>query len=148
MPPPAFTDDDLARMFTYHAPRPDQVPRYEALRAAGLEMALSVRRHTPPSAEQTLAVRAIQQAVMLANAAIAIHEVEVHGAEDGLDQPVAAVRPSHVLSYGQRQEGGFGVKWVAYCGCGWEKGSHSTRGEAETSGAAHVRSFTPMPEPA
>ena len=44
---------------------------YEAIRAAGREFARVVVALTPPSADQTTAVRTIREAVMWANAAIA-----------------------------------------------------------------------------
>jgi hypothetical protein len=65
---------DLFKTFVYHAPHGDQARRYEELRAAGLRMALTVTELTPPSPEQTLALRDVQRAVMMANAAIAINE--------------------------------------------------------------------------
>uniref|UniRef100_A0A6H1ZBR5 Acb2/Tad1 hairpin domain-containing protein n=1 Tax=viral metagenome TaxID=1070528 RepID=A0A6H1ZBR5_9ZZZZ len=65
---------DLEAIFTYHAPRGTQVQRYPDIRDAGKRFAQTILDNTPGSAEQTLAVRAVQQAVMWANAAIAIHE--------------------------------------------------------------------------
>lgn len=69
----------LAKMedwFTYHRPFGDQGDRYELLRAAGGEFAKTILMLTPPSAEQTLALRDVQRAVMMANAAIALNEKE------------------------------------------------------------------------
>ena len=66
---------NLKNIFTYHAPSGSQVERYAELRAAALAYAETVVRLTPASAEQTLAIRSIQQASMMANAAIAINEV-------------------------------------------------------------------------
>lgn len=66
----------LDQIFTYHVPFGDQVERYVALREFGHRLALGITQLTPPSREQSLALTAVQQAVMWANAAIAINEKE------------------------------------------------------------------------
>jgi hypothetical protein len=65
---------DLERIFTYHPPKPTQRGRYEVLRAAAKDFAEIIAELTPASAEQTLAIRRVQEAVMWANASIAINE--------------------------------------------------------------------------
>lgn len=60
--------------FKYHAPKADQLPRYEGLRAKAKEMALLIEQHCPQSRESSLALTSLQQAVMWANASIAINE--------------------------------------------------------------------------
>jgi hypothetical protein len=67
---------NIEQTFRYHAPKPDQVPRYEEIRAAAREFARLLVASTPQSAEQTLALRDLQRCVMMANAAIAINEAE------------------------------------------------------------------------
>ena len=62
---------ELDNWFTYHAPTPEQVTAYAALRAAARSFAREVVTWTPPSADQTTAIRKIREAVMTANAAIA-----------------------------------------------------------------------------
>lgn len=62
---------DLDNWFQYHAPKDDQAQKYERLRAAGHAMALVVLNETPASADQTVAIRKIREAVYTANAAIA-----------------------------------------------------------------------------
>lgn len=67
-----ITDADLENWFTYHAPESDQqVQQYGAIRRAGLEMARVILHTTPPSPDQTVAIRKIREAVMVANASIA-----------------------------------------------------------------------------
>lgn len=66
-----ITEERLLNWFTYHAPSPEQIPAYEEIRAAGLEFAKTILRLTPPSADQSSAIRKIREAVMTANAAIA-----------------------------------------------------------------------------
>lgn len=77
MPP---TKDDIIRRinndFVYHSPFGDQVQRYADLREAGRLLAIKIVESTPISREQSLALTNLEQAIMLANAAIARNEVE------------------------------------------------------------------------
>ena len=65
----------LVNSFSYHAPMGDQAERYERLRAAGLDFAREVVRLTPPSREQSLAITAIEEAVMRANQSVALNPI-------------------------------------------------------------------------
>jgi len=65
---------ELEKFFTYHSPKGDQPERYVAIRNAGYNLALTILRSTSPSADQTAAIRKVREAVMTANAAIAIGE--------------------------------------------------------------------------
>lgn len=65
---------DIEKLFTYHAPYGDQVARYQALREQALAFAEEIELRCPASAERTLAIRRLQEAVMWANASIAINE--------------------------------------------------------------------------
>ena len=65
---------DTEEIFTYHAPKGDQAERYQKLREAAKNYAFLIQELTPKSAEQTLAIRRLQEASMYANAAIAINE--------------------------------------------------------------------------
>jgi hypothetical protein len=69
-----MTIDDLERIFTYHAPTPDQIDRYRALRVLARQFARAIVELSPASREQSLAISHVQEAVMCVNAAIAIHE--------------------------------------------------------------------------
>lgn len=60
--------------FTYHAPKDDQPQRYEAIRAAGKELAKTILACCPSSADRTAALRKVREAVFTANAAIACGE--------------------------------------------------------------------------
>jgi hypothetical protein len=66
-----ISSDDLQNWFTYHSPTPDQLPKYLAIREAGLQLATTIVANTPSSADQTAAVRKAREAVMTANASIA-----------------------------------------------------------------------------
>jgi len=69
-----MTMEELVNRFTYHAPREDQVERYEEIRRMGLTLATVVFGSCPESREKSLALTKIEEAVMWANAAIARNE--------------------------------------------------------------------------
>ena len=69
-----ITDDELTVRFTYHKPSGTHPQRYEALRRTALEYAREILLATPESREQSLALTALEEAVMLANAALARRE--------------------------------------------------------------------------
>lgn len=64
---------DIENIFTYHSPTPDQLPKYEAIRAKAKELGHVIVENTPVSADQTAAIRLLREAVMTANAAIALN---------------------------------------------------------------------------
>lgn len=66
-----ITLEQLDNWFTYHAPTNDQQIRYVAIRDAARAFAGILIENTPPSADQTAAIRKLREAVMIANAAIA-----------------------------------------------------------------------------
>lgn len=66
-----ITESDLNNWFTYHPPTGDQIEKYAEIRLIALRFAQVILRNTPPSADQTTAIRKIREAVMTANAAIA-----------------------------------------------------------------------------
>jgi hypothetical protein len=68
-----ITIDQLEKEFTYHSPRLDQIPKYNQLREKAKEFAMLILELTPSSADQSAAIRKIREAVMTANAAIAIN---------------------------------------------------------------------------
>lgn len=65
---------DLDNLFSYHPPKGDQQERYIRIRAAAKHLAEEIVACSKPSAEQTLAIRDVQRASMMANAAIACNE--------------------------------------------------------------------------
>lgn len=72
-----ISSDDKARLerdFTYHAPKPDQIPRYETIRNAGKEFAQLLLTNCPPSRERSVALTHIESACFAANASIARNE--------------------------------------------------------------------------
>lgn len=68
--------DDVERIFTYHAPDAGKVVAHEAVRDACRFAAHELVQIMVESPEATLAIRKLQEAMMYANAAIAIHGVK------------------------------------------------------------------------
>lgn len=66
-----ITKEHIDNWFKYHTPSPEQVPKYEAIREAGKHLAEVIMENSPPSADQSDAIRSVRYAVMNANAAIA-----------------------------------------------------------------------------
>jgi len=62
---------EIENWFTYHAPKPEQLPKYERIREAARAFATVIINETSPCADQSAAIRHIRDAVMTANAAIA-----------------------------------------------------------------------------
>lgn len=70
-PVPLKLSLEIEKRFTYHAPHPDQLPRYGQLRALARVLAKAIVEYTPPSREQALALTKLEETVMHANSAIA-----------------------------------------------------------------------------
>ena len=68
---------DLDNLFTYHAPITDQQARFQRLRLAAKNLASEILDCCPPSADRSDALRSVRNALMTANASIAIGEAEV-----------------------------------------------------------------------
>lgn len=71
---PPTTDAQIDLKFAHHPPKGDQATRYGEIRAKLCETAKYIRDRTPVSPEQTRAFNALHEAMMLANASIAINE--------------------------------------------------------------------------
>lgn len=65
-------DPELENIFSYHAPTEEQIPKYEALRVAAKVFAQAILDNTPQCADRSAAIRKVREAVMTANAAIAL----------------------------------------------------------------------------
>ena len=66
-----MTIQEINNNFTYHSPNSEQLPRYAELREKARLLALDIYDLTPISAEQTIAIRKLEEAIFYANAAIA-----------------------------------------------------------------------------
>lgn len=60
--------------YKYHAPKPDQIARYETLRAGALAFARLIDESCPDSRERATAQTWLEGAAMWANKAIAVNE--------------------------------------------------------------------------
>lgn len=67
--------EDIDKAYTYAAPKPDQIPRYQELRAAAKAFAELIAEKCPASRERSLAFTKIEESIMWANASIARNEV-------------------------------------------------------------------------
>ena len=61
---------DLNAVFRHPPSTPDQLVQYEAIREAAIVFAEVIVAETPASADQTVAIRKVREAVMTANASI------------------------------------------------------------------------------
>lgn len=64
--------ETLDEIFTYHAPTGDQPARYEAVRSAAKNLAAAILGACPACADRSAAIRKVREAVMTANASIAL----------------------------------------------------------------------------
>jgi hypothetical protein len=69
-----FTKAVIEDLFTYHAPKPGQPERYQAIREAAKTLAITIVENTEVGADQSAAIRYLRSAVMTANAAIAMEK--------------------------------------------------------------------------
>lgn len=68
----AVTTGNVANVFSYHKPEGDQPARYEAVRAAARNFAEVILANVPQCSDQQAAIRHVREAVMTANAGIAL----------------------------------------------------------------------------
>jgi hypothetical protein len=68
----AITKANLKDVFSYHAPLVTQLDQYSALRTAARDFAETILDNTPTCADQQAALRHVREAVMTANAAVAL----------------------------------------------------------------------------
>lgn len=66
-----ITQAQLDNWFTYHKPEGNDPERYLAIREAGKKLAEAIVANTPSCADQTVAVRKVREAIMVANQSIA-----------------------------------------------------------------------------
>ena len=65
-----LTNADLDEIFRYHKPEQSQVEHFEQIRLAAREFAEQILLHTPPSADQSVAIREVREASHAATSAI------------------------------------------------------------------------------
>lgn len=76
---------DHEKALSYHPLTPGRAEVHERLRAAAKEFAAVVDGSCPPSREASLAFTAVQEALMWANAAVAIHDPNAAPGKSGDD---------------------------------------------------------------
>lgn len=64
-------EEYLARVFTYHAPTPDQIHKYTEIRHEAKILAAMILIDVPEGREKALALTKLEEVVMWANAGIA-----------------------------------------------------------------------------
>lgn len=67
------TQADIVERHAHHPPTPEAVGLHEEIRRQGIDFALWLNHNLPESRELSLALTAVQEATMWANAAVAIH---------------------------------------------------------------------------
>jgi len=65
---------NLQNIFTFHPVKGNQTEKYQEIRLSALNLSILINDMCPESAEKTTSIRKLQEAVMFANASIAIHE--------------------------------------------------------------------------
>lgn len=70
---PGFTKEDIEAIFALHQATAGQAAAMGEVRVTARAFALALLQLMPPCPEQTLAIRHLQQAMMIANAGIVIH---------------------------------------------------------------------------
>ena len=63
--------DQIEKLFTYHAPTDEQKEHYIKIREKGMELARLIHEACPESPDRTTAIRKLRETIMTANAAIA-----------------------------------------------------------------------------
>jgi hypothetical protein len=63
---------DPEYVFSHHQPTPEKLAHYDAIHAGAKRFAEVILANTPPSADQTAALRLLREAAMIANAAVAL----------------------------------------------------------------------------
>lgn len=70
-----YTPELIEELFTYHAPDENQLTELNNVRTAAKNLANAIARNTPPSADQSAAIRLLRECVMTANASIILRGV-------------------------------------------------------------------------
>jgi len=66
--------EEIEKLFTHHAPTPDQIASIGTIRAYGAALATCVVMYVPEGADQAAAIRKIREAVMTANAGVVLED--------------------------------------------------------------------------
>ena len=69
-----MTTEEIKNTFRYHSPNPERVVVHENIRERMTQTVISIAGMIPASRERSTFITLMQQAQMMANAAIAIHD--------------------------------------------------------------------------
>jgi plasmid stabilization system protein ParE len=107
-----MADFDIDHIFAYHLPTDAQANAYAFIRSQAKEFARTLLRHTPEGADQSAALRLLREAVMTANAAIAL-EGRLYEKTDELDDEPKAMNGAEVipLEYVRKAERVIARRW-------------------------------------
>lgn len=88
-----ITEENIENWFTHHPRTAEQRGHHAALHDCVRNTAMAILNHTPPCAEQTLAIRKLQESMMWADTAIACTPAKIiEGLEFTADQKANVVR--------------------------------------------------------
>lgn len=73
------TEQNVEQVFSYHKPHGDQASRYIIIREHAKKTAQAILSCCPRSADRSAALRCLREAVMWANASIALEDVGALG---------------------------------------------------------------------
>lgn len=68
-----MNEQTIDEIFTYHQPKEGDPQKYTAIREAARDLAWVILTQCPPCADRTVALRKVREAVMDANASIALN---------------------------------------------------------------------------
>ena len=68
-----MTEQEIVEIFTFHPPDAARIDAHERVREVMRDATLELAALLPPSRERSLFITEMQQASMMANAALAIH---------------------------------------------------------------------------
>ncbi len=74
---PMTVSERVQKIFQYHDD-PAKIPNYVAIRTAAKNLAEIILQNSPPCADQTRALNHVRDAVMVANAAVALDGTSFH----------------------------------------------------------------------
>ena len=70
-----MTEQEIVEIFKYHPPDAERIRAHDLVREVMRDATLELAAHLPPSRERSAFITHMQQASMMANAALAIHGV-------------------------------------------------------------------------
>ncbi len=104
MPKP-ITQSDIDNLFTHHEPKADQSMRSQAIQDAAKYLGQIILANTHQSADQMKAITKLREAVMMANASIALEPYDLAKEDPLLSFPDVKGIPALVHEWGDTVDG-------------------------------------------